>query len=118
MLVIAVVVIINKVLDTYIFATRELRKRRTTDVIRFGEIVTNPLMHHKIIVSEVFKILWKYEFCYPGEVREAYIATSGRFNLYLAKPMIRVLPIEPAWDASQSEMSGPGTKVVHSTAMG
>lgn len=120
MLAITVVVMINKALDTLIFRYHKVEKMldgRTAEVIRDGVIVMKTLRRHKIGVSELFESLREQGLCNLGEVRQAYIETSGRFSFFRAKPTIPGLPVEPAWDVSQPEMSGPGTKVAYDMAM-
>lgn len=120
MLVITVVVLINKGLDTLIFRFDRVEKAldgKTSSVIRDGVIVVETLRHHKIGKSELFESLREQGFRNLGEVRQAYLETSGRFTFFRAKPVCAGLPIEPAWDVCPPVVHGPGTAIAPLQAM-
>lgn len=119
MLVITVVVIINKVLDTLIYRYEAVEKAidgQTGEVIREGVIVIDTLRKHKIGKSEVFETLRKQGYTNLGEVRQAYLESSGRFSLFRAKTVRAGLPIEPAWDVCPPRMHGPKTQISENTS--
>lgn len=120
MLVITVVVLINKGLDTLIYrfaAVERLLDGKTADVIRNGVIVISTLRRHKIGKSELFESLREQGFRTLGEVRHAYLETSGRISVFRATPAGPGLSIEPAWDVCPPKVHGPGTAISLGQAM-
>lgn len=114
MLVITVVVVINKTLDTLIFRFRAVEKvldGRTAEVIRDGVLVMETLRDQKVGMSELFESLREQGLRNLGEVRQAYIETSGRFSFFRAKPPRLGLPFEPAWDVCAPKTMRPGTQL-------
>jgi len=114
MLVITVVVLINKVLDILIYRFKSMEKAldgKTAEVISDGVINTKTLRDNKIGKSELFESLREQGYVHLGEVRQAYLESSGRFSFFRAKPPRPGLPIEPAWDVSAPRMLGPGTEI-------
>ena len=97
-LAVTVVVVINKVLGTLIYRYKAVEKaldRQTGEVIRDCVIVIDTLREHKIGKSELFESLRKQGCTNLGEVRQAYLETSGRFSLFRAKSGRAGLTIEP-----------------------
>lgn len=120
MAVITVVVVINKVLDTLIYRYQAVEKTidgQTAEAIWDGVIVTDTLRHYKIGKSELFESLRQAGYTHLGEVRRAYLETSGRFSFFKADPIRAGLPIEPAWDVQPPQMHGPGTGMNDQFAM-
>ncbi|WP_458790130.1 DUF421 domain-containing protein [Yoonia sp. MH D7] len=114
MLVITVIVVINKVLDTLIYRYSAVEKAidgKTAEVIRDGVVNIDTLRHHKIGKSELFECLRKEGYVNLGEVRRAYLETSGRFSFFKAEDSRSGLPIEPAWDVQPPYKHGPGTQM-------
>ena len=114
MLVITAVVTINKGLDVLIYRYQSVEKAldgRTAEVIRDGVIVTETLRQAKIGKSELFEGLRQARFGNLGEVRRAYLETSGRFSFFRADRPKRGLSVEPAWDVAPPTVCGPGTHV-------
>ncbi len=114
MLVITVVVVINKALDILIFQFRSVEKTidgMTVEVIRDGVIIVPTLRHSSIGKSELFESLREHGYGNLGEVRQAYLESSGRFSFFRSKPPRPGLPVEPAWDVRPPQMYGPGAEV-------
>ncbi len=114
MLVITVVVLINKILDSLIFQFRPMEKLidgKTARVISNGVMNTETLRDSKIGKSELFESLREQGYVHLGEVRQAYLETTGRFSFFRATPPRPGLPIEPAWDVSPPMLVGPGTEI-------
>ena len=114
MLVITVVVVINKMLDWLIARFKPVEKAIdgvTAEVVKDGIIVVKALRHANIGKSELFTSLREQGYANLGEVRQAYIETSGRFSAFRAKPPRYGLPIEPAWDVEPPVMRGSGTTI-------
>ncbi|WP_138935009.1 YetF domain-containing protein [Roseovarius arcticus] len=114
MLVITVVVVINKILDILIYRHRTAEKfvdGLTAEVVRAGVVNVRTLHGSKIGKSELFESLREAGFVNLGEVRQAYLESSGRFSIFRSKPPQTGLPIEPAWDVYPPAMFGPGTVV-------
>lgn len=89
---------------------------QTGEVIREGVIVIDSLRKHKIGKSEVFETLRKQGYTNLGEVRQAYLESSGRFSLFRAKTVRAGWPIEPAWDVCPPRMHGPKTQISENTS--
>ena len=114
MLVITVVVVINKALDWLICRFKPVEKiidGVTAEVVKDGVIVVQGLRRANIGKSELFTSLREQGYANLGEVRQAYIETSGRFSAFRAKPSRLGLRIEPAWDVEPPAMQGPGTGI-------
>ena len=106
-LVITGVVGINKILDLLIFRYRSVEKLidgLTTEVIRDGVINLQTLRDNKIGKSELFENLREHGYVNLGQVRKAYLESSGRFSFFRARPSRPGLPIEPAWDVFTPEI--------------
>ena len=106
-LVITGVVGINKILDLLIFRYRSVEKLIdgvTTEVIRDGVINLQTLRDNKIGKSELFENLREHGYVNLGQVRKAYLESSGRFSFFRARPSRPGLPIEPAWDVFTPEI--------------
>ena len=115
MLVITAVVVINKGIDTLIFRFRRLEKvvdGQTAEVVRDGVIVIRTLRDNKLGRSEVFEGLREQGFRNLGEIRRAYLETSGRLSVFRTSEPVHGLPIEPAWDCEPPPKIGPGC-VIH-----
>jgi uncharacterized membrane protein YcaP (DUF421 family) len=103
MLVITVVVVINKSLDWMIQRYNFVEKAIdgvTLEVVRDGVIVQKTLCDRNIGKSELFMSLRTNGFTNLGQVRSAYIETSGKFSAFRADPARPGLRFEPAWDVS------------------
>lgn len=114
MLVITLVIVINKGLDILIFRFRPVEKAldgRTAEVIRDGVIDTRILRRRKLGQSELFEGLRENGYRNLGEVRVAYLESSGRFSTFSQSQPRPGLPIEPAWDIEPPVTVGPGTKI-------
>ncbi|UTH43895.1 DUF421 domain-containing protein [Loktanella salsilacus] len=114
LLVITAVVVINKILDILIYRYRTAEKfvdGRTTEVVRAGVLNIRTLQGNKIGRSELFEGLRQAGFVNLGEVRQAYLESSGRFSIFRLDSPQTGLPIEPAWDVYPPAMFGPGTEV-------
>ncbi|MCF3595073.1 DUF421 domain-containing protein [Rhodobacteraceae bacterium LMO-12] len=114
MLVISAVVLINKGIDTLIFQFRPIEKAVdgvTAEVVRDGVIVLKTLRRHKLGRSEVFEALREQGYSSLGEIRRAYLETSGRFSVFPTAEPLYGLPIEPAWDCEPPQTVEPGTLV-------
>jgi uncharacterized membrane protein YcaP (DUF421 family) len=114
MLVITTVVIINKILDVLIYRYKTFEKAldgRTCEVIRDGVIIVETLRAHNIGKSELFESLRSQGIRNLGELRQAYLETSGRFSTFRADPARPGLPIEPAWDVRTPPVFGPGVAI-------
>ena len=101
MLVISVVIVINKGIDTLIFRFRPLEKAvdgESSEIVHDGVIVMKTLRARKLGQSEVFAGLREHGCRSLGEIRRAYLETSGRFSVFRASEPLYGLPIEPAWD--------------------
>ncbi len=113
MLVITAVVVINKVLDVLIYRYDTVEKTidgRTAEAIRDGVIVVKTLRDANIGKSELFESLRQAGFVNLGEVRQAYLETSGRFSFFRAEKPRPGLCVEPAWDVAPPAVSGPGVR--------
>ena len=120
MLVITCVVLINKGLDWLICRFKPVEKAIdgiTTEVVRNGVIIGEALHRANLGKSELFTSLREQGYANLGEVRQAYIETSGRFSAFRTIPPRRGLPIEPAWDVRPPIMHGPSSKVDASSAL-
>jgi uncharacterized membrane protein YcaP (DUF421 family) len=120
MLVITAVVVINKVLDVLIYRYQPVEKvidGRTAEAVRDGVIVVETLRHAKIGKSELFESLRQAGFTNLGEVRSAYLESSGRFSFFRADTPRPGLPVEPAWDVAQPEKNDTGTRVDPNASM-
>lgn len=114
MLVITLVVLINKGLDILIFRFRPIEKAldgRTAQVIRDGVIDTLVLRRRNLGQSELFDGLRENGYRNLGEIRTAYLETSGRFSTFREPEPRPGLPIEPAWDTRPPSFVGPGSKI-------
>ncbi len=114
MLVITVVVVINKVLDILIFRFKSVEKTIdgiTVEVIRDGVINVQTLRDSSIGKSELFESLREHGYGNLGEVRQAYLESSGRFSFFRSRPQRPGLPVEPAWDVRPPQMYGPGAEI-------
>lgn len=95
MLVITCVVAINKLLDVLIFRSEKVENvidGVTAEVIRDGLIIRRTLWRSKVGKSELFESLREQGYVNIGEVRQAYLETSGRFTFFEAKPARPGLP--------------------------
>lgn len=104
MLVITVVVIINKALDLMIQRYDRVEKALdgiTAEIVRDGVITMKTLCDRNIGKSELFMSLRTQGFTNLGEVRCAYIETSGQFSVFRAQTPRAGLRFEPAWDVSK-----------------
>ena len=120
MLVITVVVVINKGLDWLICRFKPVEKAIdgvTAEVVRDGVIMVQVMRNASIGKSELFTGLREQGYANLGEVRRAYIETSGRFSAFRAKPTRPGLRIEPAWDVVPPTMQGPGAAIRGDTVM-
>lgn len=114
MLVITAVVVINKVLDVLICRYQPVEKvidGRTAEAIRDGVIVVETVRDAKIGKSELFESLRQAGFGNLGEVRRAYLESSGRFSFFRADTPRPGLSVEPAWDVEPPTTNGPGEHV-------
>ncbi|MBW3095908.1 DUF421 domain-containing protein [Pseudohoeflea coraliihabitans] len=114
MLVITVVILINKGLDTLIFRYRSLEKAvdgLTAEVIRDGVIIPETLRDRKMGRSEVFEGLRAQGYRNLGEIRRAYLETSGNFSVFPSPGSTYGLPIEPAWAVEPPPMIGPNATI-------
>lgn len=114
MLVITAVVVINKVLDVLIYRYQPVEKiidGLTAEAMRDGVIVVRTLRHANIGKSELFESLRQAGFANLGEVRRAYLESSGRFSFFRADTPRPGLSVEPAWDVAPPTKNGPGTPV-------
>lgn len=112
MLVITGVVVINKGLDWLISRYKPVEKAidgATAEVLHDGVLNIHALRSANIGKSELFASLREQGYTNVGEVRRAYLETSGRFSAFRAKQPYYGLPIEPAWDVKPPVMYGPGT---------
>jgi uncharacterized membrane protein YcaP (DUF421 family) len=103
MLVITIVVIINKCLDWLIQRYDLVEKAidgATAEIVRDGVIVMKTLGNSSIGKSELFMSLRTHGVTNLGEVRSAYIETSGQFSVFRAEPPRAGLRFEPAWDVA------------------
>lgn len=110
MLVITAVVVINKGLDVLIYRYETVEKvvdGRTAEAIRDGVIITETLRHAKIGTSELFESLRQAGFENLGQVRRAYLETSGRFSFFRANIPRSGLAVEPAWNVAPPSIYGP-----------
>lgn len=113
MLVITAVVAINKILDVLIYRYQPVEKvidGRTAEAIRDGVIIVETLRHAKIGRSGLFESLRQAGFGNLGEVRQAYLETSGRFSFFRNDTPIPGLSVEPAWDVAPPSIYGPGAR--------
>ena len=120
MLVITAVVTINKGLDLLIYRYQTVEKAiegRTAEVIRDGVIVVETMRDAKIGKSELFEGLRQAGFRNLGEVRRAYLETSGRFSFFRTEDAHRGLSVEPAWDVAPPITVGPGGQIEAATQM-
>ncbi|SHF98598.1 Uncharacterized membrane protein YcaP, DUF421 family [Loktanella atrilutea] len=114
MLVITVVVFINKFLDRLIYQFSFAEKfvdGETVEVIRNGVINVSSLRRTRIGRNELFESLREQGVVNLGEVRQAYLESSGRFSIFRSKPARAGLPIEPAWDVYPPVTFDPDTPV-------
>lgn len=117
MLVITAVVVINKGIDILIFRFRALEKAvdgTTAEIVRDGAMVMTTIRSNKLGQSEIFGGLRQQGYRNLGEIRRAYLETSGRFSAFPLSEPIYGLPIEPAWDCEPRPRIGPNT-VIKST---
>ena len=82
-LVITGVVGINKILDLLIFRYRSVEK---------------------LIDGLTTEVMREHGYVNLGQVRKAYLESSGRFSFFRARPSRPGLPIEPAWDVFTPEI--------------
>lgn len=114
MLVITLVVLINKGLDVLIFRFRPVEKAldgRTAEVIRDGVIDTDTLRRRNLGQSELFEGLREKGYKNLGEIRTAYLESSGRFSIFHRPRPQLGLPIEPAWDTMPPVIFTSGNNV-------
>lgn len=114
MLVITLVVLINKGLDILIFRFRPIEKAldgRTVQVIRDGVIDTRVLGRRNLGQSELFGELRETGYRNLGEIRTAYLETSGRLSTFREPQPRPGLPIEPAWDTKRPLTIAPGSVI-------
>ena len=103
MLVITVVVVINKCLDLMIQRYEIIEKAVdgvTAEIVRDGVINVKTLCDSNIGKSELFMSLRTKGFTNLGEIRRAYVETSGQFSTFRSKQTLPGLRFEPAWDVS------------------
>ncbi|MFZ3583307.1 DUF421 domain-containing protein [Loktanella sp. DJP18] len=114
MLVITVVVSINKLLDLLIYrysAAEKFVDGETVEIIRNGVINVRSLRRTRIGKNELFASLREQGVVNLGEVRKAYLESSGRFSVFQSTHAQSGLPIEPAWDVCPPPTYDPGTAV-------
>ena len=114
MLVITIVILINKALDGLIFRFRSIEKvvdGQTGEVVRSGVIVVKTLRERKLGRSELFEGLREQGFENLGEIRRAYLETSGRFSVFRQSKPTRGLSFVPAWDVEPLVVKGPKTDI-------
>ena len=120
MLVISVVVVINKVLDWLICRLKPVEKvidGITAEIVRAGVILAQGLCRYNIGKKQLFTSLREQGHINLGEVRRAYIETSGGFGVFRARRPRPGLRIEPAWDVGSSIMSEPNTDIAETASM-
>ncbi len=120
MLVITGVVVINKGLDWLISRFKSVEKAidgRTAEILRDGAIVMRTLRDHNIGKSELFASLREQGYTNLGQVRRAYLETSGRFSAFRSKDPAAGLRIEPAWDVAPPTLYGPATAIEADASM-
>ncbi|MDO5757101.1 MAG: DUF421 domain-containing protein [Rhodobacterales bacterium] len=115
MLVITCVVAINKGLDILIFRFKPLEKAidgGSAEMIVDGVIDPRTMRASNIGKNELFESLREQGYVQLGEVRRAYLESSGRFSFFRIHPPRTGLPIEPPWDVSPPPKYGPGTQII------
>ena len=101
MATITVVVVINKALDWVMQRSQRVSKAIdgvAAEVVRDGVVNSQALRDSNLGKSDLFMSLRQQGFCNLGEVRRAYLETSGKFSIFRAKPPRVGLAVEPAWD--------------------
>ena len=115
MLVITIVILINKGLDILIFRFSTVEKAidgKTAQIIRDGVIDVQTLRDRRLGRNELFQGLREQGFKNLGEIRKAYLETSGRFSVFRNSLPLPGLPIDPAWDIEPPIVFESGTKIV------
>ncbi len=110
MLVITGVVLINKALDLLIFRFRPLERvidGITREVVRDGVICISTLRDQRIGHSELFESIREAGFTNLGQLRSAYLETSGRFSFFASSQPTYGLSIEPPWTIEPPLRLGP-----------
>ena len=114
MLVITLVVAINKGLDWLISRFKAVEKvidGKASEMVRDGVIIVQNLRNSNIGVDELFMSLREQGYSNLGQVRQAYLETSGRFSTFRAQSPHLGLPIEPPFDVTPPELHGAGTQI-------
>lgn len=114
MLVITGVVLINKGLDVLIFRFRGLERvidGVTREVVRNGVIRISTLREQRIGRSELFESIREAGFTNLGQLRSAYLETSGHFSFFASTQPRYGLSIEPPWTIEPPLRLGPQVKV-------
>jgi hypothetical protein len=83
----------------------------TAEIVRDGVIVMKTLCDSNIGKSELFMSLRTHGFTNLGEVRRAYLETSGQFSAFRAAQPRPGLRFEPAWDVSPPTFYHHGDEV-------
>lgn len=115
MLVITIVILINKGLDILIFRFSTVEKAidgKTAQIILDGVIDVQTLRDRRLGRNELFQGLREQGFKNLGEIRKAYLETSGRFSVFRNSLPLPGLPIDPAWDIEPPIVFESGTKIV------
>ncbi|MDN5787608.1 YetF domain-containing protein [Pseudorhodobacter sp.] len=113
-LVITGVVLINKALDVLIFrypAMERMMNGSTREVVRDGVIHIPTMRAQKIGHSELFESMREAGLVNVGQIRRAYLETSGRFSYFRADGPKLGLPIEPAWAVAPPVKIGAGAPI-------
>src|SRR5690554_1477612 len=100
MLVITGVVIINKILDYIIYRFHSLEQfisGTAHEVVRDGVIRVSTLASQDIGQSELFESMREAGYLNVGELRAAYLESSGRFSFVRASVPTYGLPVDPPW---------------------
>ncbi len=119
-LVITGVVVINKLLDAMIFRFRWFEKAldgRTAEIVRDGEIVGATMRQNNVGRSELFEGLREQGIRNLGELRAAYLESSGTFTVFHRAPPVPGLPVEPPWDVAPPPIVKSGEMVPAGTRL-
>ncbi len=111
MLVITLVVLINKALDSLISRSEgfeRLMDGSTAEVVRNGVINLRVMRANSIGRSELFESMRENGFDNLGQLQRAYLETSGKFSFFKQTSASIGLPVEPAWSVDPPPTFGQG----------
>jgi hypothetical protein len=114
LLVISVVVLINKALDRLVFRSRAAERLLdgfTREIVGDGILRLGELDALNLGRSEGFEALRENGIANLGEVRQAYMESSGRISVFRARPGQPGLPLVPAWAVTPPACLGPHATV-------